>query len=130
MPSGLTKFKPNLAKKISSGINLNWHDGLLRSYEVSKVGDATLAAATLLVDLYLEPTHARNRTSFRIVLERVHSITARLDFDELRDNSFAGTISYGYFKRSSGKKGGRVLWLYLTDGIFEIHFETGTVCRA
>jgi hypothetical protein len=125
-------IKPNFPAElvnrheISSETILNWHDGLLLSCEINKIGEKSSTDVTLYLALY-DTHNAIQRKKTTLVLEHVQTITARLDLDELRNNGSAGTISNAYFKRSNIKSGAISLWLYLADGLIEIHFKSGSI---
>jgi len=89
-----------------------WHDGLLRG--VSMTVDAKGTSITIISGLFYRTEQAKERTAYAVTCEEVSRYTCTLSIKELKDNAFAGNVSNGYLK-------GKTLWLYLTDGLIEIH---------
>jgi hypothetical protein len=91
---------------------LLWHDGnvVSVSFLIDERGKATVHITALLhID-----EKGGGRGSFRINCEGVSRFNTTLDVAELKDNVFAGNISNGYLK-------GNTLWIYVTDGLIEVH---------
>lgn len=89
-----------------------WHDGLLGG--VSLTIDAKGTSNAQITGLFYPTGEAKERTAYAVTCEKVSRYTCTLNLKELKDNAFAGNVSNGYLKD-------KTLWLYLTDGLIEIH---------
>ncbi len=91
---------------------LNWHDGQLASvsFSIDAKGKST---ATVFASFYTD-SETRARSECLILCEGVTRFSTSVDAEELKNNLFAGTISNGYVKANT-------LWVYVTDGVIEIH---------
>ena len=92
--------------------NLCWHDGNLVSilFGIDNKGRSTVQIAAQLY----KNQEAPNRDAYQISCEGVGRFNSTLDATELKDNAFAGNISSGYLKD-------KTLWVYLSDGLIEVH---------
>ena len=98
---------------MSASLNkLFWHDGNLvdASFNIDKKGKSSLR----ITALFYKNEKAKNREAYEIECIGVLRFCGLLDTTELKNNMFAGNISNGYLK-------GKVLWVYFTDGVLEIH---------
>jgi hypothetical protein len=91
---------------------LLWHDGnvVSVSFLIDERGKATVHIAALL---YVDESGGE-RGVYRITCEGVSRFNTTLDVAELKDNRRAGNISNGHLK-------GSTLWIYVTDGLIEVH---------
>ena len=89
-----------------------WHDGNVVS--VSFLIDKNGKASVQIVALLHMDENGGGRGTYRISCEGAARFSTTLDVAELKDNMFAGNISNGYLK-------GNTLWIYVTDGLIEIH---------
>ena len=89
-----------------------WHDGNVES--VSFLIDARGKATVRIAALFHIDEKGGGRGLYRINCEGVSRFNTTLDVAELKDNMFAGNISNGYLK-------GDTLWIYVTDGLIEVH---------
>jgi hypothetical protein len=89
-----------------------WHDGnvVSVSFLIDERGKATVQIAALF---HIDESGS-GRVSYQINCEGVSKFNTTLDVAELKDNMFAGNISNGYLK-------GNALWIYVTDGLIEVH---------
>ena len=92
--------------------NFFWHDGNLIdvSFTINKKG----ASAVQITALFYKDGQAKGRETYQIKCDGVSRFNCTLDSEELENNMFAGNISNGYLKEDA-------LWIYVTDGILEIH---------
>jgi hypothetical protein len=91
---------------------LFWHDGNLIdvSFTINKKG----ASSVQITALFYKDGQAKGRETYQIKCDGVSRVNCTLDSEELKNNMFAGNISNGYLKENT-------LWIYVTDGILEIH---------
>ena len=97
--------------------DLFWHDGIINSYscDMDEHGNSDFI---IRAHLY-KNADSTQRQAITITCPNIEACQVSLNIKELKDNLFAGNISNGYLK-------GNKLWVYFTDGIFEItgeHFE-------
>jgi len=88
-----------------------WHDGNVSALNYTtknKITTLKIEAAFYAHDL------ASERSEYTLSCQDVTKFNHIVDFNEINDNSSAGSISNGYLK-------GNTLWLYLSDGIIEIN---------
>lgn len=91
--------------------DLYWHDGNINSLSY-EIGGAGSAAVILSVSLYTND-QSQEREPLEITCLGVGDVGLKLSTEELKQNMFAGNISNAYLKR-------KTLWIYFTDGIFEV----------
>lgn len=89
-----------------------WHDGQLSGVAVTI--DAKGASTVQISGNFYPTENAKARTAYAVTCEEVSRHTCTLNVNELKDNARAGNVSNGYLKD-------KTLWLYLTDGLIEIH---------
>lgn len=92
--------------------NLFWHDGNLVeiNFAIDSKGKSSLEITVLLY----KDEQASSTEAYQIKCSDVSRFNSSLDATELRVNAFAGNISHGYLKE-------KVLWIYFTDGLIEVH---------
>ena len=99
--------------------NFIWHDGNITAlnYSIHKTG------ASLEINAQFYSTiESRERDKFTIKCTGVTRFNNVVDFEQIIDNLSAGSVSNGYVKENT-------LWLYLTDGIIEIHAKSINVSK-
>ena len=91
--------------------NFIWHDGNINSlnFTVSKSG----ASIEIEAEFYSTPDSTQ-RDKYTINCGDVFRLNNVINFLEIIDNFSAGSVSNGYLKENT-------LWLYLIDGVIEIH---------
>ncbi|GHA16284.1 hypothetical protein GCM10008090_27610 [Arenicella chitinivorans] len=96
-----------------------WHDGNINSlnYSVAESG----ASLAIEAEFYSTP-ESTQRDKFTINCRDVTRFNNVINFLEVKDNYSAGSVSNGYLR-------GNTLWLYLLDGVIEIHADQISVSR-
>jgi len=91
-----------------------WHDGLLSniSFEIDNTGKSVAVVSAS----FYRNEQDKERYDCQIRCEDVSRFNTMIDAEELKNNMFAGTISNGYVKENT-------LWVYVTDGVVEVHAE-------
>lgn len=92
--------------------NLFWHDGNLidMKFFIDEKGKSSLQISAR----FYKDENAPTREVYQIKCSGVSRFNSTLDAIELKSNAFAGNISNGYLKE-------KVLWMYFTDGLIEVH---------
>lgn len=76
--------------------------------------DANGASTVQITGNFYPTENAKVRTAYAVTCEEVSRHTCMLNVNELKKNVRAGNVSSGYLKD-------KTLWLYLTDGLIEVH---------
>ncbi len=99
--------------------NFIWHDGNISSLNYSIHKNET--SLEINAEFY-STDESRERDKYTIKCSGVTRFNNVIDFEEIIDNLSAGSVSNGYLKENT-------LWLYLTDGVIEIHAKNINVSK-
>ncbi|GHA14763.1 hypothetical protein [Arenicella xantha] len=99
--------------------NFIWHDGNIESlnYSVAKTG-----VSLVIEGEFYSSSESKQRDKYLITCDNVTRFNNMADFEEILDNLSAGSVSNGYLKENK-------LWLYLSDGVIEIHAKNINVSK-